>query len=710
MRITTAGLAALALLSPTCAWADEPEPNEAKPNETELSEAKAFELGTITVTGTREPGIAIGSGSVSAEAILAFERQTLDEAARLVPGVTASNTGGSRNEQLIFVRGFDRFQVPLSIDGVRIYLPADNRLDLGRFLTADIAQVQVAKGFVSVIDGPGALGGAINLVTRTPSKQLELEARASLSLDRNVDASGHALFSYAGTRQANWYAQVSGATTERDFFTLAAGFQPTPNQGAGRRDLSDTRDWRINARIGYVPAEGHELALSYTRQEGAKNAPIETTVPLPVQRFWAWPEWNIETLVLHAATPLGSDARLEGRVYRSQFDNLLRAFDNRTQTSQTLPRAFNSFYEDEAIGGTVELAVDLTQHQALTLAAHIRRDEHVEFQQSFPSGATEPRQTSLETTWSLAGEHRIALAPSVSLRTGLSYDRRVLHRAEDFGTPSGGGSARVFAYPTRNGDAWNAQGQIEWQPDDANGLAFSVSSRARFPTLFDRFSSRFGGATSNPGLEAERATQIELSGSHRRGPLVLEAAVYVAAVRDAIFAVPTLFYPCTNSTTPPALGTPGCDPQAISQSRNVGSGTYWGADGAITFEFTPHIRAGASATFVQRDIADPNQPAFRPVGVPDISWFLWASWQPAPELTILPSIDLAGDRWIVNTSGTRWQRDGTYAIASLRVAWEPIANLELAVSGRNLFDQNFQLAEGFPAEGRSFQLSARARY
>ena len=42
----------------------------------------------------------------------------------------------------------------------RVYLPADNRLDFGRFLTADLSQVQVAKGYVSVLNGPGALGGA----------------------------------------------------------------------------------------------------------------------------------------------------------------------------------------------------------------------------------------------------------------------------------------------------------------------------------------------------------------------------------------------------------------------------------------------------------------------------------------------------------------------------------------------------------------------
>jgi iron complex outermembrane receptor protein len=105
-----------------------------------------FTLGQITVTGQRPDGIQIGGDTLTSDAIYTFDRTSLDEAANLIPGVTAGNSGGSRNERLLFVRGFDRFQVPLSVDGIRVYLPADNRLDYGRFLTPDIAEIQVAKG------------------------------------------------------------------------------------------------------------------------------------------------------------------------------------------------------------------------------------------------------------------------------------------------------------------------------------------------------------------------------------------------------------------------------------------------------------------------------------------------------------------------------------------------------------------------------------
>ena len=82
------------------------------------------------------------------------------------------------------MRGFGRWQVPLSIDGIRIYLPADNRLDFNRFLTQDLAEIEVQKGYVSVLDGPGGMGGAINLITRKPTEPFEAEFRAGCGRGR----------------------------------------------------------------------------------------------------------------------------------------------------------------------------------------------------------------------------------------------------------------------------------------------------------------------------------------------------------------------------------------------------------------------------------------------------------------------------------------------------------------------------------------------
>lgn len=657
-------------------------------------DGRAFGLGQIVVTGERPSnGVGIASQTLDARAIDLFQRQTLDDAINLLPGVSSSNSGGSRNERLLFVRGFDRFQVPLMIDGIRVYLPADNRLDFGRFLTSDVAEVQVAKGYASVLDGPGAMGGLVNLVTRRPTKALEVEGGGSLNLGRNLGYNGYDVFGLVGTKQEKWFAQASYSRNDRDHWDLSGDFAPTPYQPAGKRLFSGSEDWRVNAKIGLTPNATDEYVVNYTRQEGSKNAPLETTWPNTLTRFWSWPEWNIESISLATKTSLGDRAVLRVRAYRNQFDNLLRSFDNASQTTQTLPRAFNSTYKDVAWGGDVHLDLDMTESSKLSVAGFYRQDKHEEYQQAFPSGFVEPPQHAREDVWSAAGEFRQRFGPAIELTLGGSFDWRDLKAAEEYGTPPGGGPAALFSYPLRNGSAANGQGRLVWHADGRTDVHASVSSRARFPSLFERFSSRFGGATSNPDLKAERATQYEIGADRDFGRLRVEVAGFYSKLTDVIVAYPIVW-----------------QGQAVTQSRNVGSGEYYGAELSLTAAATERLKFGGNYSWTHRNLDDPSNAMFRPTGVPEHKAFLWADWTPIDALHILPNVDIASDRWLNNTAGTRWFRDGSYVLANITLRFEAPAGVELGVTARNLFDSSYQLADGFPEPGRSIVLTARFRY
>lgn len=656
-------------------------------------DSNSFGLGEIIVTAPRTAGIEIGSTTLSSEAIYAFNRNTLDDAVTLIPGVTASNSGGSRNERLIFVRGFDRFQVPLSIDGIRVYLPADNRLDYGRFLTADVAEIQVAKGYVSVLDGPGGVGGAVNLVTRKPTETFETEGRATLNFDRDASYAGNNLFGLVGTRQEKWYAQVSVASNNVDFTTLSGRFEPTLNENGDRRELSGSSDWRVNAKIAFTRNDTDEYSLSYTRQEGEKNAPLHTTDPIRQQRNWTWPYWNLDSLYFLSTTQLDDRGVLKARLYYNTFSNLLSAFDDRDQDSQALPRAFNSYYEDEAYGGSLQLDFAISDADTLRLAGHYRRDTHVEFQQVFPSGFTEPPQTNVEDTYSFAIENTLAINPVLSLIAGFSYDWRDLSRAEEYAVPPEGGPARLFSYPLRNGDAWNAQGQLVWTPDAETRVYASISSRARFPTIFERFSSRFGGAVSNPDLNAERATNYEIGGTRQFGVARVEAALFYSQLSDVIVAFPFIF-----------------QNQSVTQSRNIGSGRYYGAEVNLSAQVARTLLLGGNYTWIERDLDDPTNTAFQPTGVPTHKAFVYADWAPVERLHIVPNLDIASDRWTVNTAGTRYFRTGSYVMMNFRIDYELRQGLTVGIGGRNMFDADYQLVDGFPEPGRSLFLSLRAQY
>jgi len=189
-------------------------------------------LGPITAVpleqagaGTGVPGVGIytlgqldmiGGSTITNEAMWTFNKGSVDQAVSILPGVTVQNSGGSRNERDVLVRGFDRFRVPLYMDGVRIYLPYDNRLDFNRFLTPDLSEIQVEKGYVSVLNGPGGEGGAINLVSRKPVKEIELEGRAGAVFDGDLGSVGQwNAYAYVGTRQKGYYEIGRASCRER---------------------------------------------------------------------------------------------------------------------------------------------------------------------------------------------------------------------------------------------------------------------------------------------------------------------------------------------------------------------------------------------------------------------------------------------------------------------------------------------------------------
>jgi iron complex outermembrane receptor protein len=646
------------------------------------------------VTATAPQGPQIGSETLTAAAMRAFARVTLDDAVNLLPGVTGGNSGGTRNERLIFVRGFDRFQVPLSIDGIRVYLPADNRLDFGRFLTTDIAQVQVAKGYASVLNGPGAMGGAINLVTSRPTRAFEGRPVASSTLATRANMAAIRSMPGWGRRTRNGMRKPPSRAISPITGIWRAAIAPSPDRPSPTRAFSRSGDWRVNAKIGFTPNATDEYSINYTRQEGDKNAPLPVTSLASSQRYWTWPYWNIDSLYFLSTTALGDKATFKTRAYLNSFDNLLSSWDGITQTTQTRGYAFNSYYADKAWGGSGELDVALTPADKLSLALFYRRDRHIEWQQGFPSGATEPQQVTSEDTWSLALENHLSITPAVELTLGGSYDWRNLIKAQDYA------NGALINYPLRNDGALNGQAQLVWTVDRATRVHGSVSSRVRFPTLFERFSTQFGTAASNPTLKAERATNVDLGASHDFGAVNVEGAAFYSHVADAIVAVQPEGF--TGTTM---------------QRQNLGDGDYYGLELNVSAKLLPSLELGGNYTWTHRDFtitaaeATTRVPNFMLTGVPEHKGFAYLRWTPLAGLDVMPNIAVASSQWSpLVTSQNTYVRTGSYVLGNISVDYTVRKGLQLGLGVRNLFDDNYSLADGYPEPGRSFFLKGRVSF
>ncbi|MGP1666069.1 MAG: TonB-dependent receptor plug domain-containing protein, partial [Rhodanobacter sp.] len=413
--------------------------------------------GTAGGTGTAGMGVytlgqldLIGGSTITNEAMYTFNKNTVDQALSIVPGVSVQQSGNSRNERDIQVRGFDRFRVPLYMDGVRMYLPADNRLDFNRFLTADIAEIQVQKGYVSVLNGPGGLGGAINLVSRKPTKEVEFEGRVGAVFDGDLGSMGQwSSYAFAGTRQKGYYAQISGTVVDQDHFDLSGDFRQSPAvctvpacqgypyENGGNRDHSDSEDWRINTKVGITPNATDEYSLNYTTQANNRGSPTHVSRQIvqgyffgATERHWTWDDWSTSTASWMSKTKLGDASYIKTNAYYNTFGSDLFFHNNRNYTTIFL----DSVYDDHSSGGFVELGTELIPMNTLKGVIHYRQDVHKEWDLDFdPSdgfSGRSPTETSREQTWSYALENTFHATSFLDFVTGVSYDQNAVLRAD----------------------------------------------------------------------------------------------------------------------------------------------------------------------------------------------------------------------------------------------------------------------------------------
>jgi len=681
-------------------FAQTPSTNESGGGTTQQDEPKpVFVLGEIiNVIGTQDPTIpGVGGAVIGSDTAWKFERNSLEQAVNLAPGVSSTlDPNGRRNESDIFVRGFGRWQVPLMVDGVRIYLPADNRLDFGRFLTSDIAAIQIQKGYASVIDGPGAMGGAINLVTRKPVKKLESETGLSLGgRDARESWSGYTML---GTRLKNFYAQGGVNYADRNFWALPGSYSPTSNslQPAGDRLSSDTRDWRVNAKVGLTPNQTDEYTVNYMRQEGEKGAPLNiyTNPPVPPNSFWRWPTWNLQNISFLSHTQIGRDSYVKAKVYYNTFDNTLDAYDNGTYTTQSANGRFRSTYADYAYGTSLEFGTTHFTNHTMKAAFHHRSDVHTEFNDNRPTSPTfraiEPKQRQSQYTWSLALEDTIRVRPSLDLVGGISYDKYRITKAEEYNTTAG-----LFEYPKGGSDAMNWQAAAIWQYDSASRLHFSVSDRARFPVIFELYSTRFGTATPNPNLGPERATNVEVGWrKDTRWNVAFTGALFYSNVRDLIQTVVL--------------------PDSTTQTQSVGDGHFYGLETSVEAKMSEQWKAGGNYTYVRRIVRDALQPLLRPTGVPTQKAFLYTTWTPIGRVNITPSLELADNRWSnMDTTPAQpfpYVKTGAYHLLTLDATYQATKSLQFSAGVKNLSDDYYELAWGLPQPGRTFYVKTKTTF
>jgi iron complex outermembrane receptor protein len=696
----------------------------------------AFELGRIVVTG-RQASAEKLTNQVDAKKMEERGATNVAQALDLLPGV-AVNMLGARYETGVYVRGFDLRQVPLYLDGVPQYVPYDGYVDLARFTTFDLSEVRVEKGYSSVLYGPNAMGGAINLVSRKPLHQLEFDA--TLGAKGYKDAvsdttwlpriNGNELSLNLGSKLTDKVYLMAGASgLYLDAYRLSQDFNATKYQVAGERNQSYHRDAKVSAKIGFTPYEASEYALSYMYQHGEKGGPLYAGPDATITpRYWLWPYWDKQSLYFTSRTPIGSLGYVKVPLYYDQFKNSLYSYDDATYRTFKKPYAFKSWYDDYTLGGGFEAGTGILPLNDLRIAGHYKRDLHTELNSNDTSKnaltyifVDETKRTFIDHTSDIGIEDGLRLFDNkLSVNAGASFDHRESERADNYfkyhfvtnpvtkATTFIPDSIAPFAPSIAS--AWNAQGRVGYNFLDGQNLSLSISRKTRFPTIKDRYSYKLGTAYPNADLKPEAAVHYDFGYGGRfdfaRSSIEVQCDLFYSHLYDAIQSVGVVKK--TNGT------------DSISQSQNVGEATIGGRQNAIGNTPLPGIELGVDYTIIKDlflakslnvaasySYAEKNNitnPAIKFTDVPTQKGLLSIKWSPIERSYLLGSFEWNSERW-VDSKGARSLAG--YNLLNFKVCAGLSKNVSLEAGITNALDANYSLQDGYPEEGRSYFANMR---
>jgi iron complex outermembrane receptor protein len=641
----------------------------AAPLASDTGSSTIFTAGEVVVTGKKDtPANTISSGRIED-----LDKTDIAGAVNLLPGVNFGNVG-ARNEGMIYVRGFDMRQVPLYLDGVPQYVPYDGYVDPNRFTTFELSEITVSKGYSSVLYGPNTLGGAINLVTRKPEKRFEGSLRSGISCGDGQIASEYGALNI-GSNQGKWYVQGSLSDLDRNFRPLSGQFTPTKNENGGKRDNSQTQDVTGGLKIGFTPNSSDEYTLSFNGISSSKGVPVYTGLnPSGAVRYWKYTDWDKSSVYYIGKTMLSSKTYLKTKAYFDGYYNVLDSYDDATYTTQKKKSSFTSIYDDKTVGASTELGTEIVKDDILKLALHEKHDMHREY------NVGQTAKNFEDNTLSIAAENTWKASRDVNVIVGVRQDYRSTIRAQDLqGTT-------LSSFPLDDNSATNYQLAVVGHPGENQELTGYVARTTRFPTLKDRYSYRMGSALPNPSLAPEQSWNYGIDYSFKPADkLKFMASVYLSKLSDVIQEVDNIAY--VNSVW-------------VYQFQNAGRATYKGLD--LSSEWTPvsWLKAFGGFSYIERK--NDSNPSLYFTDVPKQKFNAAVQFMHGKKTWVQLEGEYDSKRY--STSDGKYSAGG-YGLVNLRGNVGLNSALSLQAAVENLFDRNYQVAEGYPEPGRTCVIS-----
>jgi iron complex outermembrane recepter protein len=480
---------------------------------------ESYSLGEVYVKGGKPPvaqEVAV-TNVISAEDIKATGSRTVAEALSYATGVRVST--GRKNEPGINIRGLGQERTLILIDGVPYYETNYGKLDMNQIPTDNIAKIEITKGAASILYGPNALAGTVNIVTKQPTGKpfFEVTAEAGEVDYYRTSASHGAKFGIFSYWLNYSHSQTHGWRMSDGFVprvgTISGNVSGTGIfEDGGTRNGSDYETNSIWAKFGIKPFAGSDYFVNFyyiDREKGVSASVIDNRINTSssTRNAFSWfgriPVYNDWGIDLSGQQKVNEMLTLKEKVFFHHHVDEYNSYsspDLSSMLAATAGQAISKF-KDYTVGGSILAEIKPVAWNTVRLTVGYRGDSHNE------RGETNvPFSRFYSFTGSTGIEDEITINNNFAIVVGGSYDWFKVTKAYKPPTSSSNKltGLRDIVKP-KSMNSFNPMIGTTYSFSDKTKLFASVARKTRFPTLQQLFSGTLSGQESNSQLKPEFA-------------------------------------------------------------------------------------------------------------------------------------------------------------------------------------------------------------